>query len=208
VTGKNRAIDLKKFVMGPLCTNCYLVWEKNTLKGMIIDPGGYDREIVEFIKDNGINVEYILNTHGHADHIGGNAAFGFPVMIHELDKECLRNPAKNLSFLAGGNVKPTRAERLLADGDMVDLGGLELEIIHTPGHTPGSVSVRCGDVIFTGDALFFEGIGRTDIPGGDHETLLRSIREKLMVLPESVKVFPGHGQETTIGHEKRNNPFL
>jgi hydroxyacylglutathione hydrolase len=207
---KNKEFVLKRFVVGPLGTNCYLIYEGHSRKGMLIDPGAYDPEIAGYIRDNGIDVICTLNTHGHADHVMGDADFGFPVLIHELDGPCLRDLAKNLPFFAGWGVKskPVRVEKFLVDGDMLRLGDLELEIIHTPGHTPGSISVRYQDVLFSGDVLFFEGIGRTDLPEGDHRTLMKTIKEKILVLPDSVKVFPGHGPETTVGHERRNNPFL
>ncbi|MFC1644204.1 MBL fold metallo-hydrolase [Candidatus Omnitrophota bacterium] len=201
-------IGLKKFVVGPLCTNCYLIYEKSSRRGMLIDPGAYDDEIVAYIKDNGIDMVCILNTHGHADHIAGDAAFGLPVMIHELDEPCLRNSARNLFSFLEGEVPAVTVKKLLKGGDVVDLGALKLEIIHTPGHTPGSISVKCGDMLFSGDVLFFEGVGRTDLPEGSHATLMNTINERLMTLPDSVKVFPGHGPETTIGHERHNNPFL
>ncbi len=201
-------LTVRKFVMGPLDTNCYLIYEERSRKGILIDPGAYDPRITEHTQDNGIDVICTLNTHGHGDHVMGDAAFGFPILIHELDGPCLQDPAKGLFFLGGGDMEPTRAEKFLADGDILRLGDLELEIIHTPGHTPGSISARCGNMLFSGDVLFLEGIGRTDLPGGDHQTLIRTIREKLLVLPDSVRVFPGHGPETTIGHERRNNPFL
>lgn len=206
--GKNEKLETKKFVVGPLCTNCYLLWEKHSRKGMLVDPGSYDREVAEYMLDNEIDVECILNTHGHADHIGGNVAFGFPVLIHELDESYLRDSTKNLSFFTGEDVAKMSVKRLLVDGDIISLGELEFLVIHTPGHTPGSISLKCRDILFSGDALFFEGIGRTDVPGGDYEVLARSIRERLFTLPDSVKVFPGHGPETTIGHEKKNNPFF
>ena len=206
--GKNEKLEIKKFVVGPLCTNCYLVWEKLSRKGMLVDPGSYDREVAEYMQDNEIDVECILNTHGHADHIGGNVAFGFPVLIHELDESYLRDSTKNLSFVTGEDVAKMCVKRLLIDGDIISLGELEFLVIHTPGHTPGSISLKYRDILFSGDALFFEGIGRTDVPGGDYEVLAHSIRERLFTLPDSVKVFPGHGPETTIGHEKKNNPFF
>ncbi|MFQ5952329.1 MAG: MBL fold metallo-hydrolase [Candidatus Omnitrophota bacterium] len=181
---------VRGFVIGPLGTNCYVVHDKRSLKGVLIDPGVYDQAISDYIRDRSINIIYTLNTHGHADHIFGNAAFGYPVLMHSLDKS---------------DVDPAR---LLEDGDIVEVGDIKLEIIHTPGHTPGSVSIKLDYLLFSGDALFFEGVGRTDIPGGDHDTLMRSIKEKLMVLPGSVVVFPGHGPQTTIEHERRSNPLL
>jgi glyoxylase-like metal-dependent hydrolase (beta-lactamase superfamily II) len=203
---KNIAVN--RFVVGPLGTNCYIVHDKRLMKGAIIDPGDSDPGISEYIRDNGIEVEYILNTHGHADHIKANAFYGYPVMMHELDEPCLRDPARNLSFLSGTRIEPVNAGKLLKDGDIIELGGLELEVIHTPGHTPGGICIKAEEVLFSGDTLFYEGIGRTDIPGGDHELLMRSIKEKLMTLPGETRVLPGHGPETTIEHERENNPFL
>ncbi len=209
ISGGNKELEIRKFVVGPLQTNCYFVREKHSRKGMLIDPGAHDPGIAGYIKDNGIDAVFILNTHGHADHVLGDAAFGFPVMIHELDEPCLRDPLKGLPLSTNGEAAPAvRAERLLTGGDTVALGDIELEIIHTPGHTPGSISIRYDNVLFSGDTLFFEGVGRTDLPGGDHRALITSIREKLLTLPDEVIVFPGHGPETTIGHERMNNPFL
>lgn len=179
-------------------TNCYLIYEdasypSGTLRdGILIDPGFFEEGINACIRKEGIKVNWILNTHGHPDHTAGNEAFTFPIMIHKLDAPFL-------------SVSP---ERFLEDGDVIKLGGLDLEVLHTPGHTPGGVAIRCGGVLFSGDTLFFEGVGRTDLPGGSSEALIKSIKEKLMTLPDSVKVFPGHGPETTIEHERRFNRFL
>jgi hydroxyacylglutathione hydrolase len=199
---------VSKFVVGALETNCYVVHEKRSRKGILIDPGAHDPEVEKYITDSGIDIEYILNTHGHVDHMLGNEAFGFPVLIHELDEPYLRDAGKNLQDMVYADVRPTRASRMLKGGDTIALGSLKLEVIHTPGHTPGSVSIRLGNLLFSGDALFFESVGRTDIPGGDHEALIKAINEKLMALPGSVRVLPGHGPETTIEHEREHNPFL
>ena len=199
---------VKKFIVGPLGTNCYVIYEKSSLKGVLIDPGVFDPEIAKYIEENSIKITHTLNTHGHADHILGDAAFGFPVLIHELDEPYLGNSEINLAVWIDVKVGPVKVERLLKDGDIVEVGDLKLEIIHTPGHTPGGITVKVGSLLFTGDTLFFEGIGRTDIPGGSHEEILKSIKEKLMTFPDSTHVFPGHGPETTIGHERENNPYL
>ena len=199
---------VERFVIGPLETNCYLIYDKKSKKGILIDPGVYDREVSECIKKNGLDVINILNTHGHADHITGDRDFGFPVLIHELDEPCLKNPLKNLSVFSGGNISLVKAQGLLKDGDVIEVGDLKLEVVHTPGHTPGGISVKCDNLLFSGDTLFFEGVGRTDLPGGDYSTLVKSIKEKLFTLPLDTKVFPGHGPETTIGHEKEYNPFV
>ncbi len=206
--GGIEAYGVKKFVVGSLSTNCYLIYEKISRKALLIDPGEYVPDIAEYIKAEDLKDVHILNTHGHADHIRGNVAFGFPVMIHELDASCLHSSLKNLSFFSDSAVSPVKAERLLKDGDIIRLGEVILEIIHTPGHTPGGISVKCQNILFSGDTLFFEGVGRTDLPGGDQKALVAAIKEKLFALPDFVRVFPGHGPETTIGHEKRNNPFL
>ncbi|MBU0570854.1 MAG: MBL fold metallo-hydrolase [Candidatus Omnitrophica bacterium] len=208
ISDGEKELVVKKFTVGLLATNCYLVYEKRSHKGILIDPGDFIRGINEYIKKAGVEVVATVNTHGHADHIMGDAEFGFLVMIHELDGPYLNDSSKNLSFMGCRAVREVHPGRFLKDGDVIDMGGLKLEVIHTPGHTPGGISLRCGNILFSGDTLFFEGVGRTDCPGGDYDMLMRSINEKLMVLPDDVKVLPGHGPETTIGHERRSNPFL
>lgn len=201
-------VNIETFVVGPIQTNCYLVYDEESLKGILIDPGADDDAIRSFIESNNIEVLYTLNTHGHGDHIKGDSSFGFPIIIHELDEECLRDPVKNLSFQPEWGNESLEAHKKLKDGDVIEAGSLRLEVIHTPGHTPGGISVKCGDVLFSGDTLFFEGVGRTDLPGGSYEALKKSIKEKLFTLPEDTRVLPGHGPETTIGHEKKYNPFM
>lgn len=199
---------LETIVVGPMEVNCYILGCANTLEAVIIDPGAEDDRIKESISKDSLSAKYIINTHGHADHIGANGKFGLPVMIHRSDVPFLSSPAKNLSAILGMAILSPSPTRVLEDGDKLYVGDLLLEIIHTPGHTPGSISVKCEDLVFTGDALFNEGIGRTDFPYGSGDDLLKSIREKLLVLPDSTKIYPGHGADTTIGHEKNHNPFL
>ena len=195
-------LSFKAFVLGSIATNCYLVWDPGTKKALLIDPAVPSQEIKDHIEENGLEVIATLNTHGHADHIMGNASFGYPVLIHEADLECLYNPRKSLAFLMDDKVDEVQLKKILRDGDTIDLGDTSLEVIHTPGHTPGSICLKCGKVLFSGDTLFFEGVGRTDLPEGDYDAIVRSIAEKLMVLDDDVKVYPGHGPETTIGHER------
>lgn len=200
----NNMLGIRKYVVGKLFTNCYLVYDIAAKKGVLIDPGAYVPAIDKFIKGKGIDVLWIINTHGHADHIAGNSAFGFPVLIHELDSGALSDSSKNLSFLSGETVPTSRAAKFLKDKDSISLGKVKLDVIHTPGHTPGSISLIFEDSLFSGDTLFYEGVGRTDLPGGSYRDLVDSITKKLFILPETVKVFPGHGQDTAIGHERCN----
>jgi hydroxyacylglutathione hydrolase len=199
--------EVRRFIVGPLGTNCYLVFERPSMKGVLIDPGEADSAVKEAISSEGVTVDWVINTHGHADHIKGNAYFSYPVAIHSLDEGCLSDPARNLSFQTWP-VEEVKAGRLLSDGDIISAGGLSFEVLHTPGHTPGGICLKCGEMLFSGDTLFFEGVGRTDLPGGDYNALVKSIEEKLFSLPDLTQVFPGHGVRTTIGHEKQCNPFM
>ncbi len=207
-SGPSPNLDVKTFIVGSLYTNCYVAHDRVSGKGILIDPGYYDPDIADHIRDSGIDVEFTLNTHCHLDHVLGDTEFGFPVLIHELDGPGLIGSQRSMIFPARDVVRPEMVSRFLSDGDIVKLGELSMTVLHTPGHTPGSISLRCGDVLFSGDTLFCEGIGRTDLPGGDPEAMLISVRDKLFKLPDDVRVLPGHGPETTIGYEKRNNPFF
>ena len=208
ISGEARNIHLNKFEVGPLGTNCYLLHDDTTSKGVLIDPGMQERSVADFIRDNNIDVEFTINTHGHADHIMGDNFFGFPVLVHELDAPLLNEPSGSMLFFLQGDVEPVKIDRFVSDGDILNARSMTLKVIHTPGHSPGGISIICDNMLFSGDTLFFEGIGRTDLQGGDLDAIIHSIKDKLFVLPDDTKVFPGHGPETTIGHEKRSNPFV
>ena len=201
-------IIVEKLIVGPMAVNCYVVADAATKNACVIDPGLEPEKIKRSLRKHSLDLRFIINTHGHADHIGANGYFDAPVFIHRLEADFLQNPEKNLSGPLGFLLKPSRPARLLEDGEVLRLGGTEFEVIHTPGHTPGSISVRSSDIIFTGDALFAGGIGRTDFSYGDEGLLLASIRDRLLVLPDETIVHPGHGDSSTIGEERRNNPFL
>ena len=203
---KNK-INIKRFVVGPLQTNCYIVSEDSSNNAIIIDPGYPDQSVIAYVERKALVVKYIVNTHGHADHIAGNSCLGYPVLIHAAEKDYLTNPMLNLSFLAGILIDYSVPAGLLTDGDTIEMGSIKFKVIHTPGHSPGGICLIFSNILFSGDTLFFEGIGRSDCPGGNHSDLITSIKEKLLILPDTVKVFPGHGPETTIGHEREYNPF-
>jgi len=198
--------------VGHLGTNCYIIFCSRTKEAAVIDPGGNSEEIIACLNREKLKVVAIINTHGHADHIAANGKIqqttGAPVMIHQEDAKMLTSAHSNLSMFIGASVAFAPADRLLKDGDVVKVGDIELSIIHTPGHTPGGICLRANTVLFSGDTLFAQSVGRTDFPGGSTSTLIRSIQEKLMILPDETKVLPGHGPETTIGWERVHNPFI
>lgn len=204
-------------VVGPLATNCYIAVCEETGEALIIDPGFFAEEkdgILSKIVQYGLKVKYVLNTHGHVDHTSGNSilkAFtGANVLIHKDDASMLIDPSRNLSSMLGRSSISPRADKLLEDGEIIEVGTLEFRVIHTPGHTKGSISLFCEEesVVFTGDTLFAGSIGRTDLPESSFEEIMLSLREKLMRLPDETVVYPGHGGKTTIGRERRTNLFL
>ena len=185
-----------------MAVNCYLLADPSTRDACIIDPGADAKRIANFMQANGFNLKFIINTHGHGDHIAENRYFDKPIYIHRLDKDFLTDTEKNLSKMFLFRIISPKADRLLEDGDRIPLGTLGLEIIHTPGHTPGSISIKAGDVIFTGDCLFAGGVGRTDFSYGDEALLLKSIKEKLFKFDDATVIYPGHGEASTIGKER------
>lgn len=203
-------MEYRSFIVGDIMTNCYLVWSGKAAG--VIDPGGPVGGIIDFIKEQGLVLKWIVNTHGHADHIAGNGMlrkeFNAPLYIHGGDREMLLEPAANLSVFMGMGITSPDADKLIKEGDLLNLESEALQVIETPGHTAGGISLYTKGLLFAGDTLFFESIGRTDLPGGDHQQLLKSIREKLMTLPPETIVLPGHGETTTIEHESRWNSFL
>jgi len=201
-------------VVGPFATNCYIVGSSSTKQGMIIDPGAEAETILGTVQQMGLSISLIVITHAHMDHVGAlysvkaktNAEFA----IHEAEKGfALSAPMRMLTSVGLTPFKaPPKPDRLLKDGDSIDIGDLHFEVLYTPGHSSGGISLSGHGVVFSGDTLFNFGIGRTDFPGCSHERLMKSIREKLMVLPDETIVYPGHGPPTTIGDERRGNPFL
>jgi glyoxylase-like metal-dependent hydrolase (beta-lactamase superfamily II) len=200
----------KSVVVGALETNCYLVYCETTRACAVVDPGADHEQIFLAIAEDELKPVVLVNTHGHVDHTGANRDvkehFGTPIAIHAADNPMLGKIQQlELSLFLGAKDSPV-ADRLLKDGDMIKFGASALRVLHTPGHSPGSISLLGEGFVLSGDTLFNEGVGRTDLPGGSRPQLVKSIREKLMTLPDETLVFPGHGPHTTIGHERENNP--
>lgn len=204
-------VIIRKLELGPFVSNCYVVGSESTKEGMIIDPGTMPDQVLRHVEELGLNIKVIVLTHGHMDHTGALAqvkeATGAEVAIHAADAPFLRGDHP-MTRMFGSSESPPAPDRLLKEGDVIDVGELHFRVLHTPGHTPGGICLLEEGIVFTGDTLFQFSVGRTDFPGGSHEELVNGIRTKLMTLPDSTTVCPGHGPDTTIGVERRVNPFL
>jgi len=200
------------FENGPFMVNTYLIMADDSDIGIILDPGSHIQPLIDEVKKKNFKIAAVVGTHAHIDHIAGvnsvKKEFDVPFYLNSLENEMLdllEVQARMFGVPNPGNVKVD--ENLPLDGG-ISLAGIDFTLFHTPGHSPGSISLYAYDAVFSGDALFQFSIGRTDLPGGDYETLITSIRQKLFTLPDSTKVFSGHGPETSIGFEKKMNPFL
>ncbi|MGC7873667.1 MBL fold metallo-hydrolase [Desulfosporosinus sp. SYSU MS00001] len=199
--------------VGPMGANCYIYACMESKKAVLIDPGADGKKIHRWVMDKGMHIDYILLTHGHVDHIGAvdelrDLLGDVQVGIHSGDAEMLTDGRKNLSSYFGPGVVLKSADFFLEDGQEISVGKERLKVIHTPGHSPGGICLWSSEGLFSGDTLFAGSIGRTDFPGGSMELLIRGVKEKLFTLPDSTRVLPGHGEETSIGEEKHDNPFL
>jgi len=197
-------------VVGGLETNCYLVYCEATKDCVVVDPGAEAEKIFPVIAEDGLRPIALINTHGHIDHIGANRdlkdKFDIPLWIHAADKEMLVRPQSlELSLFLGAHDSPP-PDAFLADGDEIEVGRGRLRVLHTPGHSPGSISLLGDGFLLSGDTLFFEGVGRTDLPGGSQRQLENSICEKILTLPDATEVLPGHGPATSVGFERAFNP--
>ena len=202
---------VKTLAVGPIMANCHILGCETTNEAAVIDPGDEADRILQALAKSELTVKLILNTHGHFDHVGGNRRLkeitGAPLMIHELDAPMLESLSQSAAAWGMRADNSPEPDKFLEDGDKVAFGTLSLSVIHTPGHTRGGVSFHTDGAVFVGDTLFAGSIGRTDFPGGDYDTLITSIQKKLFPLGDDVVVYTGHGPETSIGHEKRSNPF-
>ena len=205
---------IKELTVGPIMANCFILGCEEKKEAAVIDPGDETERILKTLEESGLSAKHIVNTHGHFDHVGGNrklkAATGADILIHPLDVPMLSNLSASAAAWGLFAEDSPEPDRTLKEGDTVVVGTITLKVIHTPGHTRGGISLFTDGVLFVGDTLFAGSIGRTDFPGGDYDTLITSIQNKLFPLGDDTRVFSGHGPETTIGREKlrRNNPFV
>jgi len=203
---------LRTLVVGPLQTNCYLLGCERTRLAAVIDPGGDAEVIISTVEREDLNVLFIINTHGHFDHTAANKplkeATGAELLIHKADAPFLARQSQSAASWGIYIDDSPPPDRYIEEGDLIVFGDVTLEVLHTPGHSPGGVSLFTDKVVFVGDALFAGSIGRTDFPGGDYDTLIQSVRSKIFTLGDDVTVYPGHGPATTVGNEKRFNPFF
>ena len=203
---------LRMLVVGPIQANCYVLGCERTKEAAVIDPGGdVDKILMTLAKDK-LRCVYIINTHGHFDHTGDNKRLkevtGAKLVIHRADAPMILDQGSSGS-LWGMEVEDSPPPDLyVEERDVITFGDISLQVIHTPGHSPGGISLLSNKMVFVGDTLFAGSIGRTDLPGGDYETLIRNVKEKIFPLGDDVVIYPGHGPKTTVGREKRSNPFF
>lgn len=205
-------MEIKSMPVGPMGANCYIVSCSETKETAVIDPGGDAGKILRHLQNSGLKLKYIINTHGHIDHIEANEELrdktGAKLLIHEQEAQLLEDSNLNLSAFMGAPITQKPADQLLREGDEIVLGEVKLKVLHTPGHTKGGISLVTEGAVFTGDTLFAGSIGRTDFPGGSFDEIIDSIKRKLLVLPDNMQVYPGHMGTSTIAQEKKYNPFL
>jgi glyoxylase-like metal-dependent hydrolase (beta-lactamase superfamily II) len=203
---------IKKLAVGPIMANCFIVACDQTRAAAVIDPGDEADRILLTLAEARLTVTHIINTHGHFDHVGANRrlkqATGAPILIHALDAPMLGMLSRSAAAWGMSAEDSPPPDRTIDQGDSISIGTITFQVLHTPGHTPGGVSLHADGYVFVGDTLFAGSVGRTDFPGGDFDTLKFSIQQKLFRLGDEVQVFTGHGPETTIGEEKRHNPFV
>ncbi len=206
---------VKQLTVGMMGVCCYIVSCEKTKKAAIIDPGGDEDRILDYCSQNQLQVEYIINTHGHPDHVCGNAriqeATGAQIVMHAADVTYFSDPRIKDYFSSLGLPESPAIGLIVEDGDTLTIGEEQLQVIHTPGHTPGGISLYCAPHCFTGDTLFVGAVGRTDFPGGSMDQMSAAIKTRLLTLPQETLVWPGHGYgglQSTIGREAKTNPYF
>ncbi|MBD3290017.1 MBL fold metallo-hydrolase [candidate division KSB1 bacterium] len=202
----------EKIVVGQMAVNCYLVGCEQTKQAAIIDPGEEMNSILTPLRENGLTLTTILLTHGHVDHLTQLHALkektGAEVLMHQKDEFLLKDVRQHAMFFGLPDPGTPKPDRFLNEAEVIDIGNTKVNVLHTPGHSPGSVTFHVDNRLFVGDLIFAGSIGRTDLPGGNYDDLMNSVRTKIFTLPDSTTIYPGHGPETTVGHEKQSNPFF
>jgi glyoxylase-like metal-dependent hydrolase (beta-lactamase superfamily II) len=204
----------RPLTVGLLEVNCYILGDEETKEAVVIDPGGDEQEILDSLKYHNLTLKLIIDTHGHFDHVDANQplkeATGAQIAIHAADAQMLSKPSMEALFFTGNRLRTSEADILLKEGDVLTFGSYRLKVLHTPGHTPGGISLvlEGHPLVYVGDTLFAGSIGRTDFPGGDFNTLINGVRQKIFPLGDHFTVYPGHGPATTIGQERKYNPFF
>ena len=205
-------MQVKQFEIGMLMNNTYVVWCERTRQGLVVDPVGAGPAVARFIQDHDLKIGILVYTHAHPDHVSGAAALrratGARVAAHPLARKIMRGPMILICSGLGLIFRPVIPDQALDHGQVLQIGNDSLTVLHTPGHTPDGICLAGPGLVFTGDTLINEAVGRTDLPGGSAQQLARSIREILLPLGDATTVYPGHGPATTLGHERQFNPFL
>jgi hydroxyacylglutathione hydrolase len=204
----------KGLTVGLLEVNCYVLGDEATKEAVVIDPGGDEAEILEVLNYHQLKLKYVIDTHGHFDHVDANqplkAATGAQIAIHAADAQMLAQPSAEAMFFTGNRLRLSQPDVLLKENDILTFGPYRLKVLHTPGHTPGGISLLLEDhpYVYVGDLLFAGSIGRTDFPGGDYDALINAVRTKIFPLGDNYTVYPGHGPVTTVAQERKYNPFF